>query len=547
MAALVVGALAIAPVSASAAGATISKSQPMVGTMLPSVKGTHTVYVQPLTFSQSFSSAHYKTVTAQVAKFWAHEVPGLAIKFVLKKARKTSKATACGRDVAWKYASKISGIAPKRLNEHLMAWGIGCGTFGLAEVGGSYGFSGSEPNFNDPNFYDMSSSVMAHELGHNFGFDHATGLKCVNSAGKRVTLSGKCTEIAYDDANDIMGSGTITDGSARLSGFYRMRVKPTSTLKKVPASGGKVVVAASSTNGYLGALVQTSYGPILFDFEAGRYEYTGEKTLGVSAHVQMTNKNQSQLSFPGNSGSVERGATLLTVGKAWNIPGSTLRVVVTALTSKGATLSFGRNTAPPTIVAPTLAPTDCVVNGPCTITWFGGSSSSGIASYRVETNGVLGPVLKATTEVTEIQADPSNPTTAVVRVLMTTKDGYTSWSAPVTYTLDMEPALNVYSNGALIGSFGLGDTVTVKYKKGQVISWTFTNVGDSAQRAWQVTGIPNVRTGALWESADVAVGDASWTVPDTMFYGLNGKRVYHAPSVLITGGSVFFILTLNGN
>jgi hypothetical protein len=113
--------------------------------------------------------------------------------------------------------------------------------------------------------------------------------------------------------------------------------------------------------------------------------------------------------------------------------------------------------------------------------------------------------------------------------------------------MQTEPVLNVYANGLLIGSYGTGDTVTVRYKMGQVITWMFTNVGDAAQRPWQVTGITNTRTGSLWDTAEVLVGDASWTVPDTMFYGVKGKRVYHSPSVLISGGSVFFILTINGN
>ena len=49
--------------------------------------------------------------------------------------------------------------------------------------------------------------VVAHELGHSFGAEHANALRCTDAAGATVAISTTCTSEPYGDPFDLMGSG----------------------------------------------------------------------------------------------------------------------------------------------------------------------------------------------------------------------------------------------------------------------------------------------------------------------------------------------------
>lgn len=48
-------------------------------------------------------------------------------------------------------------------------------------------------------------SVIAHEIGHNFGVHHANVLRCTDSWGTRTPLSDNCSSNEYGDDYDVMG------------------------------------------------------------------------------------------------------------------------------------------------------------------------------------------------------------------------------------------------------------------------------------------------------------------------------------------------------
>ena len=60
-------------------------------------------------------------------------------------------------------------------------------------------------------------SVIAHELGHNMGAHHASALDC-RDGGRRVPLSGNCTNDEYGDPFDVMGRGGL------MSAWHRSQI-----------------------------------------------------------------------------------------------------------------------------------------------------------------------------------------------------------------------------------------------------------------------------------------------------------------------------------
>jgi Gametolysin peptidase M11 len=71
-----------------------------------------------------------------------------------------------------------------------------CEWTGMAELPGSHAWVNG----------DLTVRVVAHELGHNLGAHHASGLRCTEN-GVRVAISRNCSLEEYGDPFDVMGGG----------------------------------------------------------------------------------------------------------------------------------------------------------------------------------------------------------------------------------------------------------------------------------------------------------------------------------------------------
>jgi hypothetical protein len=79
-----------------------------------------------------------------------------------------------------------------------------------------------------------AAGTIAHELGHDFGLNHALSLICEDENGYVVALSDKCTIHEYGDDYDVMGNGYVLSHA-----WYRnmMGFLPHSDIAEVTSSG----------------------------------------------------------------------------------------------------------------------------------------------------------------------------------------------------------------------------------------------------------------------------------------------------------------------
>jgi hypothetical protein len=185
-------------------------------------------------------------VNTQVAPFWSAQTGGLV-----------QIATAPGNDPAWiqstvdcsnpsalwSQAATAAGWSPgtgKHLLVYLPRNSAGC-AYGLAQVGSSLTAGGR--------LYvtDVAMSVIAHELGHNFGLGHSSGQQC-----DQGTESGSCRTEAYRDYYDVMGVSWQQVGTLNAAQAVRLGLLGGGQQQTVSASGTAATYTLSPLSGTTG-------------------------------------------------------------------------------------------------------------------------------------------------------------------------------------------------------------------------------------------------------------------------------------------------------
>ena len=289
----------------------------------------------------------------------------------------------------------------------------------------------------------LTTSLVAHELGHNLGAHHANAYRCTDG-GSPVTLSGSCTSSEYGDPFDVMGLNAVL-----MSSWHRAQVGQLPAAQQVTTQYSQTVTLISSDD-------FTASGPrmlliprkdpgaavtswIALELRSSRAPFDvwtlgAPVTTGVSARIvpDLTSVTQTQLLDARPATNTSRDAALQ--------PGESLRDEAHGITISVGTIAGGTATVAvmmrPLVddVAPS-PPQNLASSGDTNaamLRWSAATDDDAVDHYDVERDAAT---IGATRGLSFGDARVAELTAPVYRVIAVDRSGNRTASAPLNVVL----------------------------------------------------------------------------------------------------------------